>query len=165
VQLRVHLRVIGISMPPDSNTNCGALAAFPLVSPTATDFPDRSRRLSNTILLGTKYGVCGTTGNVFAGIPIKTNAGRRSSIPAGRNGWALFRLHYSNAAGVGVTFSISPNNRGIANPNFAQSLYAAGFLSRWPTAVAAPCCQHQCLTWRSAMIPTMERSWERTGNQ
>jgi hypothetical protein len=112
-------------------------------------FPDGT---SNTILLTTKYYVCGSGGTVWTHIVLK------SSPPTFNTGWtrtsgAYFALSMPGTAGVGATFQQQPLP-GECNTEYAQSLAPGGLL----VALADGSCRSvspttSALTWRNALLP------------
>jgi prepilin-type N-terminal cleavage/methylation domain-containing protein len=129
----------------------------------ASGFPDGT---SNTIVFATKYGRCGPV-NPLVGQPLGSawpliNFPPNSVLTAG----AYFAYatptvtgYVPNAAGVGVTFQVSPVHPATpgqvaCDPNYAQAYTSSGLqvaLADGSTRLIAPGVSG--LTWRSALLP------------
>jgi prepilin-type N-terminal cleavage/methylation domain-containing protein len=144
-----NLRAIG----GDLTTSCNGYLACPCLTAPGVripaSFPDGT---SNTILLATKFSVCGNDGTVWSHIVIK-------SIPPRFNtGWrtttgAYFGLIIPDAAGIGVTFQNQPL-KDVCNVDYAHSLSSGGL----QVALADGSCRNvnssiSGRTWRNALLP------------
>jgi prepilin-type N-terminal cleavage/methylation domain-containing protein len=144
-----NLRAIAgdLTLPCSGSSACPSLTKPGNRAPQT--FPDGT---SNTILLATKYHVCGQGGTVWSYIVIK------SIPPTFNTGWPLtagpyFALSIPGPSGVGATFQQQPAP-GACDTEHAQSLAPGGLL----VALADGSCRKvnpniSGLTWRNALLP------------
>jgi prepilin-type N-terminal cleavage/methylation domain-containing protein len=138
----------------DLSVPCNGISACPsLTSPgkrIPQSFPDGT---SNTILLATKYQVCGSAGGtVWAHIVIKGNP------PIFKTGWAMttgpyFALSMPDASGVGDTFQQQPKAP-ACNTEYAQSFSPGGLqVALADGSYRIVSANISGLTWRNALLP------------
>jgi prepilin-type N-terminal cleavage/methylation domain-containing protein len=137
----------------DLTLPCSGWTACPSLTSPGNKVPQTfSDGTSNTILLATKYYVCGSGGTVWPNVVLK------SSPPTFNTGWAwtsgpYFALSMPDTAGVGATFQQQPSP-GDCNTEYAQSLAPGGLL----VALADGSCRSvspdiSARTWRNALLP------------
>jgi prepilin-type N-terminal cleavage/methylation domain-containing protein len=139
----------------DETQTCNGWTACPVFThPNKTLARSFTDGTSNTMLIATRYYVCGAQGTVWHYIVIK-------SIPPSFNtGWttttgAYWALNgfYPNAAGVGTTFQVAPL-QAACNSDYPQSFSVNGIqVALADGSVRLVRTDISGLTWRAAILP------------
>jgi len=118
--------------------------------------------MSNTIMYGTKYGICGPV-NVNVGVSLGSswslvNYPPNSVLTAGAYfayGTPGNDAHIPNSAGVGVKFQVVPMPINVAcDPNYGQAFSSSGMhvaMCDGSVRLVAPSISG--ITWRNALLP------------
>jgi prepilin-type N-terminal cleavage/methylation domain-containing protein len=107
---------------------------------------------SNTVLLATRYGTCGSDGTNFGGSAWASTWVSPYDFTITRGGF--FGHVLPNASGVGVTFQVKPTQPGNCNPDYAHGFFSNGLtVALADGSVRNVNANVSGLTWRSALLP------------